>query len=76
MAMSIAAAAGRLCEVIKSPPAARKSIPRTPGERAATAVAAPRSSETITPLKLSCWRKITRITCGEKAARCRASMRV
>lgn len=52
-----------------SPPAVRKSIARVGGATAATAAAAPRSSEMITPRKCICWRKMMRITRDEKAAR-------
>ena len=49
----MAAATGRLTEVIRSPPAARKPIARAAGDTPLTAAAAPRSSETMTPPKCS-----------------------
>ena len=69
-------ATGALTVVIRSPPALRKPIARADGETPVTAVAAPMSSETMTPAKCICCRSMVCITRVENTARFAGSIRV
>ncbi len=64
---AICSAGTRLCEVTRSPPAVRKPMARFASGTDWTAVAWPRSSDTMTPLKPRPPRS-SRITVGEKTA--------